>query len=102
SLDVQRDHNSYPTRRSSDLRGQLARPGADAIGRLQKTLGVHGRRQPRGSYLKTKNEASPGSQFPDDARDRFAWRQAFLGAAGFRSEEHTSELQSRENLVCRL
>src|SRR5690606_40253527 len=24
------------------------------------------------------------------------------GNAGFRSEEHTSELQSRENLVCRL
>src|SRR5690606_41918361 len=26
----------------------------------------------------------------------------FLAAIGFRSEEHTSELQSRENLVCRL
>src|SRR5690606_41920765 len=25
-----------------------------------------------------------------------------LGQAGLRSEEHTSELQSRENLVCRL
>src|SRR5690606_39334128 len=25
----------------------------------------------------------------------------FILAAGFRSEEHTSELQSRENLVCR-
>src|SRR5690606_40288302 len=25
-----------------------------------------------------------------------------LAASGFRSEEHTSELQSRENLVCRL
>src|SRR5690606_42151655 len=25
-----------------------------------------------------------------------------LGGLGFRSEEHTSELQSRENLVCRL
>src|SRR3712207_8220830 len=28
------------------------------------------------------------------------WRQAFL--AYFRSEEHTSELQSRQYLVCRL
>src|SRR5690606_40183168 len=27
---------------------------------------------------------------------------AHEGGAGFRSEEHTSELQSRENLVCRL
>src|SRR5690606_41924023 len=35
------------------------------------------------------------------------FRSGFLGAAGqgtdfVRSEEHTSELQSRENLVCRL
>src|SRR5690606_40836804 len=29
-------------------------------------------------------------------------RGDFLPATGFRSEEHTSELQSRENLVCRL
>src|SRR5256886_11671195 len=31
----------------------------------------------------------------------FAMRQA-LGARRFRSEEHTSELQSQSNLVCRL
>src|SRR6267378_898580 len=30
---------------------------------------------------------------------RFPWR---IGAANFRSEEHTSELQSRRDLVCRL
>src|SRR5690606_21760746 len=30
------------------------------------------------------------------------WRENEKEAAGFRSEEHTSELQSRENLVCRL
>src|SRR5690606_40867443 len=29
-------------------------------------------------------------------------RAGFGGRAGARSEEHTSELQSRENLVCRL
>src|SRR5690606_40419095 len=29
-------------------------------------------------------------------------RQRFIEIGGFRSEEHTSELQSRENLVCRL
>src|SRR5690606_41947320 len=32
-----------------------------------------------------------------DVRDRRLW-----GGPGARSEEHTSELQSRENLVCRL
>src|SRR5690606_40884454 len=33
---------------------------------------------------------------------RFALREMRGGLSGFRSEEHTSELQSRENLVCRL
>src|SRR5690606_40229548 len=33
--------------------------------------------------------------------DDIAWRREFLRKIG-RSEEHTSELQSRENLVCRL
>src|SRR5690606_42109816 len=32
----------------------------------------------------------------------FLWRQRPLPAGPARSEEHTSELQSRENLVCRL
>src|SRR5690606_40972772 len=30
------------------------------------------------------------------------WRRDSLSASALRSEEHTSELQSRENLVCRL
>src|SRR5690606_40440640 len=30
------------------------------------------------------------------------WTFALTGFLGLRSEEHTSELQSRENLVCRL
>src|SRR5690606_41267626 len=30
------------------------------------------------------------------------WREFALEGLGFRSEEHTSELQSRENIVCRL
>src|SRR5690606_42106714 len=30
------------------------------------------------------------------------WQAQFTAADGGRSEEHTSELQSRENLVCRL
>src|SRR5690606_10732690 len=31
-----------------------------------------------------------------------AWRNTAEADGGIRSEEHTSELQSRENLVCRL
>src|SRR2546427_12642251 len=33
---------------------------------------------------------------------RHAVRLVAIGAAGLRSEEHTSELQSQSNLVCRL
>src|SRR5690606_41102360 len=46
--------------------------------------------------------------FDNSAMDGFALRSADLSAEGdtvlglARSEEHTSELQSRENLVCRL
>src|SRR5690606_40603827 len=72
--------HSFPTRRSSDLRGRLravGRPLAGGLGGLaareraahaviQEAVGVH------------------------------------VGAVWRRSEEHTSELQSRENIVCRL
>src|SRR5690606_39823476 len=43
---------------------------------------------------------------PSSGRSGHAWRRGGVGGpvrlAGPRSEEHTSELQSRENLVCRL
>src|SRR5206468_9518093 len=35
-------------------------------------------------------------------RDGIGTRRARAGARGYRSEEHTSELQSRSDLVCRL
>src|SRR5690606_41622251 len=41
-----------------------------------------------------------GGRVPGSDRDRQRYR--WLAAAVRRSEEHTSELQSRENLVCRL
>src|SRR5690349_22837594 len=41
--------------------------------------------------------------FPDrDHFGRIFFNQAQMSAAGIRSEEHTSELQSRRDLVCRL
>src|SRR2546430_4738020 len=40
------------------------------------------------------NPRDEGRQFPDDCGRRFH--------PGIRSEEHTSELQSQSNLVCRL
>src|SRR5690606_41291171 len=74
---------SFPTRRSSDLgrarpdpRGELAGPGhAPGHGPLRRE-GLH-----------SGGLAEPPRRLLD---------------ASARSEEHTSELQSRENLVCRL
>src|SRR5438270_9201409 len=73
-----RDLHSFPTRRSSDLRG---RAPADA------------------GYCARAEGARPGVPHGSDRRVRFppngpGWR--------VRSEEHTSELQSQSNLVCRL
>src|SRR5690606_41545820 len=68
-----RDLHSFPTRRSSDLRFRFrAPPEATAI-------------------------------TPQQRRAAFGSRSASRLCGWFRrSEEHTSELQSRENLVCRL
>src|SRR5688572_31727323 len=75
----------FPTRRSSDLRRScagfsvrqraLGDPGADAgeVGVREGKVRRHGRAGPTGS-----------------------------GVGAGRSEEHTSELQSQSNLVCRL
>src|SRR5690606_40570660 len=78
---VPRDLHSFPTRRSSDLSGDSApapapAPPWRAPGQLRR--GAH------------RCETAPGPSGPGYPPDRY------------RSEEHTSELQSRENLVCRL
>src|SRR5690606_40334742 len=86
-----RDLHSFPTRRSSDLPS----PRAEAEVRLTDSL------------------FAPGAHLPDTAAvhdwvagmSRRVWmrtQRAALDELDGRSEEHTSELQSRENLVCRL
>src|SRR5690606_41702705 len=70
-----RDLRSFPTRRSSDLRG-----AAGGLGRPR-----HG-----------------PSDRPGAGPDLRSGTFEALPAPPQRSEEHTSELQSRENLVCRL
>src|SRR5436309_12125530 len=76
-----RDLHSFPTRRSSDLRP----PGREAEAAQERPRA--GRRLHVFAGRVRLREAHP-SELPERARDR--------------SEEHTSELQSRENLVCRL
>src|SRR5690606_41509783 len=89
-----RDLHPFPTRRSSDL-GAMAAASA--------WISFHG-------YASTWAGVWNSPRCPGAARaPPCAWAEKHLicGRAltcgrGFRSEEHTSELQSRENLVCRL
>src|SRR5690606_41989344 len=91
---------SVPTRRSSDLEA----PGPFQVGGIRRPL--------RGVLVLAEQRflAAGRFQFHEVARAQVARaplgeRDAGLDAGGgeeSRSEEHTSELQSRENLVCRL
>src|SRR5690606_41800200 len=77
--------HSFPTRRSSDLHQRLV-------------IGAQARTQ----LLQQRHRAIElGADAVADLRRLLTagglWREV-----GVRSEEHTSELQSRENLVCRL
>src|SRR5690606_39559291 len=94
-----RDLHSFPTRRSSDLQEALDEPGSLA--------GHHDADQyndERAEQLETVVH-----QVADDETvnllqaGQFSFHQrASSSRPSARSEEHTSELQSRENLVCRL
>src|SRR5262249_60643935 len=89
-----RDLPSFPTRRSSDLcrvalRQHIA--GAD--------IGMTGERQLR----LRREDAHPGVMLRIVRRQHEGGLgQVELGCQRLRSEEHTSELQSLTNLVCRL
>src|SRR5690606_42024989 len=87
-----RDLPSFPARRSSDLHGGLSdarRARADAAPQ----------------HLPDPDRAGRAAQgrlaYPGICRAQRPLRGARHGGDA-RSEEHTSELQSRENLVCRL
>src|SRR5690606_42027800 len=80
-----RDLHSFPTRRSSDLPHRLEGTRRGTL------LPVDGRQSRR-----NRPPPSPRHREPEGHRNR---RRC---ARHRRSEEHTFELQSRENLVCRL
>src|SRR5690606_41984878 len=60
------------------------------------------------SFPRSKGAAAPCTCTPEPPRPRRRWRartcapSTWTARRFLRSEEHTSELQSRENLVCRL
>src|SRR5690606_41851886 len=74
---------SFPTRRSSDLAARAANRGASRAAAATRSLAATGSRAVAGSRPATSSLPATASLI-------------------VRSEEHTSELQSREKLVCRL
>src|SRR5690606_40719310 len=90
------ERHSFPTRRSSDLLDRLCFSIADS------GIGVDRETQARLFQPFAQADAQTTRRFGGTglglAISRERLEQACLG----RSEEHTSELQSRENLVCRL
>src|SRR5690606_39915799 len=90
--------HAFPTRRSSDLGGS---PDDAACGRPAPVWSV---RTPEYSARHTAAGNAPDARrsAPAPALHNHA-ATAWSARTGVpRSEEHTSELQSRENLVCRL
>src|SRR5690606_41345998 len=92
-----RDLHSFPTRRSSDLH----HPAMRFVAPARRELGL---RTVFNCLGPLTNPARATHQllgaFEDGLRPVLARTLRSLGVT--RSEEHTSELQSRENLVCRL
>src|SRR5947209_13736288 len=79
----------FPTRRSSDLR-QAAEAGmVGQSNRMARSRRRGRRREIRGADRRNADAGLPAAAATTDALE-------------FRSEEHTSELQSRQYLVCRL
>src|SRR5688572_32156476 len=91
SSSVPRDLPSFPTRRSSDLIESLWRYFNDTKILNLDTLETlwRSRLKPRRLSSSERARRSPSIIVQDVS-------------ATFRSEEHTSELQSQSNLVCRL
>src|SRR5690606_40403048 len=93
SYDDYRDLHSFPTRRSSDLK--VFSPNGTLANSVIR------------NYTKITNrrfEYIVGISYEDNIKTAQQTILAVLNNNGIvlRSEEHTSELQSRENLVCRL
>src|SRR5690606_42058983 len=99
---VSRDLHSFPTRRSSDLSDQYSDLTVELSDGRSETYNLgnsiqNGSTHQLNSSLDMKTfyryigltKITPASK-----------RQKAGRATGARSEEHTSELQSRENLVC--
>src|SRR5690606_41309930 len=82
--------HSFPTRRSSDL----DREGGD------RNVSLNAEQQK--AVLQANESLSAENDYLKQRIWALTETARLIGAQAQRSEEHTSELQSRENLVCRL
>src|SRR5690606_40638523 len=100
--DTQRHLHSFPTRRSSDLNTTNS-AGASYSDELSDKVTVYGKY----TFTNRKNYTSGNSvlQSPFETYTIVNQEEKEVTSDSYnhlmRSEEHTSELQSRENLVCR-
>src|SRR5690606_41467019 len=86
--------HSVPTRRSSDLEQRASERDVGRVVAARMRPGL----ERRGGEEQVQADEREG----DERRVRVDGGGRARGEVGTRSEEHTSELQSRENLVCRL
>src|SRR5690606_41281680 len=95
-----RDRHSFPTRRSSDL---ITSTPTDS-GRVMRTshflLGLRLRPVVASIVMLATTAVGARAQIVVNTFETHV--RATRDSVSARSEEHTSELQSRENLVCRL
>src|SRR5690606_41189779 len=96
------DLHSFPTRRSSDLLAQEGRED-EARRRTLEREAEWVRSSPKARQAKSKARYERYEELLKVANAKVnAVAQIVIPVAErLRSEEHTSELQSRENLVCR-
>src|SRR5690606_40925514 len=91
--------HSSPTRRSSDLSRVSSRPSVTAVGP------TYFPKSPASCQPPARSRRSPAewcvSPWRTNASARWQGPCEMPLILSLRSEEHTSELQSRENLVCR-
>src|SRR5690606_41451296 len=90
------DLRSFPTRRSSDLCGSRSRAEGQSQSRRLQLFKARQRLQSRQRTRKWRLGRGCSHSHPLGRR----FRDGCIAPG--RSEEHTSELQSREKLVCRL
>src|SRR5690606_41985210 len=97
---VNRSIHSFPTRRSSDLYVKLKTTIYQEVFNMKEILKVEGMSC---GHCVNSIETNVGELTGVSAvKVDLANKEVAVEFDNARSEEHTSELQSRENLVCRL